>query len=189
MDPRGARPELRVTDADREYAAELVMRGHRDGRLTLNEVDSRLAQIYAAQNAGDLAPLIIDLPSAEDELLPWPPMLEWHGPIVRTGVWTAPRVIRLGQDPVPGDLVRLDFTAAVLPHLVIDIELRLGMYGRAELIVPSTASVDVSGVTGRGMHPRQRVPAEQQPGRLHGRVPRRNAVRILLPNQRILFRF
>jgi uncharacterized protein DUF1707 len=61
--PEPAAPgHLRVSDADREQAAEVLRTAAGDGRLTLDELDERLAAAYAAKTYADLEPVTSDLP-------------------------------------------------------------------------------------------------------------------------------
>lgn len=53
---------LRVSDADREQAAEVLRQAAGDGRLTLDELDERLATAYAAKTYADLESVTTDLP-------------------------------------------------------------------------------------------------------------------------------
>jgi len=53
---------LRVSDADREQAAEILRKAAGDGRLTLDELDERLAAAYAARTYADLESITSDLP-------------------------------------------------------------------------------------------------------------------------------
>jgi hypothetical protein len=57
-------PEVRVSDAEREAAAGTLRNAAVDGRLTLEEFVERLDGLYAARTAGDLEPLVADLPAA-----------------------------------------------------------------------------------------------------------------------------
>jgi hypothetical protein len=57
-----AREFLRVSDAERQAAAESLGAAFRDGRLDAVEYDSRLALAYAAVTFGDLDRLFGDLP-------------------------------------------------------------------------------------------------------------------------------
>jgi len=56
------RSHLRVSDADREQAAELLRTAAGDGRITFDELDERLSAAYAARTYGDLAQVTADLP-------------------------------------------------------------------------------------------------------------------------------
>jgi Domain of unknown function (DUF1707) len=57
-----AQRHLRVSDADREQAAEVLRQAAGDGRLTLDELDERLATAYAAKTYADLESVTSDLP-------------------------------------------------------------------------------------------------------------------------------
>jgi hypothetical protein len=54
--------ELRASDADRERVAAILRQALSEGRLGLDEVDERLALVYAARTYADLEPLTRDLP-------------------------------------------------------------------------------------------------------------------------------
>jgi Domain of unknown function (DUF1707) len=56
------RGHLRVSDADREQAAEVLRTAAGDGRITFDELDERLSAAYAARTYGDLAQVTADLP-------------------------------------------------------------------------------------------------------------------------------
>jgi hypothetical protein len=60
-EPAGQR-HLRVSDADREQAAEVLRMAAGDGRLTLAELDERLSAAYAAKTYADLESVTSDLP-------------------------------------------------------------------------------------------------------------------------------
>lgn len=89
---------LRASDADRERVATALRNHTGAGRLTLDELDQRVAAAYAARTLEDLDPLLADLPSSPPT--PEPDVtvraalrLRWAGWLV-TGVlclliWTA----------------------------------------------------------------------------------------------------
>ena len=56
--------ELRASDADRERVATVLREAAGEGRIGLDELDERLASVYAARTYADLEPLTLDLPSA-----------------------------------------------------------------------------------------------------------------------------
>jgi hypothetical protein len=58
------RRNLRVSDAEREHAADVLRRAAGDGRITFEELDERLAAAYAAKTYGELAAVTEDLPEA-----------------------------------------------------------------------------------------------------------------------------
>src|SRR5712691_3931812 len=64
---------LRASNADREQIAQRLHAAFGEGRLEVDELDSRLKAAYAAKTVGDLRPLLADLPGAG-----WQP--EWPAP-------------------------------------------------------------------------------------------------------------
>jgi hypothetical protein len=53
---------LRTSDTEREQVAEILRAAMTEGRLTLEEGEERLGQVYAAKFRDELAPLTADLP-------------------------------------------------------------------------------------------------------------------------------
>jgi hypothetical protein len=53
---------VRASDSDREIAAQLLRRHYTAGRLTVAELESRVARAYAARHRSDLRDLLRDLP-------------------------------------------------------------------------------------------------------------------------------
>jgi uncharacterized protein DUF1707 len=53
---------LRISDADRESAVELLGEQYALGRLTRDEFDERSDAVWSAKTEGDLAPIFADLP-------------------------------------------------------------------------------------------------------------------------------
>jgi Domain of unknown function (DUF1707) len=60
-----ARVVVRASDAEREQAVALLQRSFADGRLTLDELEERVAAAYAARTRAELSDLTADLPAAE----------------------------------------------------------------------------------------------------------------------------
>jgi hypothetical protein len=60
-DEPSALPELRASDTDREHAAEALRQAAGEGRLTVDELDERLNQAFAARTRAELATLVADL--------------------------------------------------------------------------------------------------------------------------------
>lgn len=54
--------QMRASDTDREKVAKVLHDAMGDGRLTLAELDDRLATVYASKTIGELIPLTSDLP-------------------------------------------------------------------------------------------------------------------------------
>ncbi len=57
-----SRPDLRASDAERERVAAQLRDHCAEGRLTMSELDERLARAYAARTHGELLALLRDLP-------------------------------------------------------------------------------------------------------------------------------
>ena len=58
------KPELRVSDRERQGAADRLRAFHDEGRLSFAEYDRRLADAYASVTYGDLDRLFVDLPAS-----------------------------------------------------------------------------------------------------------------------------
>jgi hypothetical protein len=54
-------PELRASDADRERHAEILRTATGEGRLTMEELDERLDQVYASRTHRELERLVADV--------------------------------------------------------------------------------------------------------------------------------
>ena len=54
--------DLRIADADRERAVAQLSKHAGDGRLTLDEFEERVGEVYAARTNGDLRPVFRGLP-------------------------------------------------------------------------------------------------------------------------------
>lgn len=61
---------LRIGDAERERVRDLLQRHAAEGRLTLDELSDRLAEVYAARTAADLDHALRELPRAESRGVP-----------------------------------------------------------------------------------------------------------------------
>jgi hypothetical protein len=56
-------PDLRLSDAEREEALDVLSEHVRTGRLDIDEFGTRSAKVSAAKTRRDLAPLFSDLPA------------------------------------------------------------------------------------------------------------------------------
>ena len=62
--------ELRASDADRERVAAVLREAAGEGRIGLDELDERLAAVYAARTYAALEPLTRDLPTTHEPVVP-----------------------------------------------------------------------------------------------------------------------
>jgi hypothetical protein len=127
---------MRASDADRDRVMDILRAATAEGRLTVDELDERLAAALTARTFGELAELTADLPvepvepdlprpaataSAEDVLR----IDQRGGSFQRAGRWVVPQ--RLELRPSWCDVL-LDFTEAVITNdtLLIDMRMRGG---------------------------------------------------------------
>ena len=178
-------PGIRISDADRERAAARLQQALAEGRITLDELEERLAVVYAARYAADLLPPFADLPGTDvvpvqpagPAPVPPPPtdqpltLRTGMGTLRRSGPWTVSSRIRVQS--VMGSVI-LDFCDTTVPP-VVDIALELGA-GSARLLLPDGASADVDGMMSGMGTVRSKVASTPVPGRPHFRVHGRSAM-------------
>jgi uncharacterized protein DUF1707 len=181
-----ARRNLRVSDSDREAVAEILRDAAGDGRLTLEELEERLAAAYAARTYADFEPLIGDLPAGLPSAVePSQELLELSAPfndVRRDGRWVVPP--RIVATAGMGN-VKLDFTEAVVRGREVLIE-ATAYAGDVVLVVPEGFEVDLTGVQanlgaaknkvrrGQSTGPRLRVVGRTVLGDVVARHPRRS---------------
>jgi hypothetical protein len=166
-EPRG----LRISDADRARAAERLQVAMAEGRITLVELDERLAVVYGARYEADLLPPLADLPGPVPMAPPvptrpaGPPTVLRAGfsGIKRTGAWVVPA--RLRVQSVMGSVL-LDFCRAQNPHPVVEIELDIAA-GSAKLLLPDEATANVDGLVATLGEIKSRVPSQPRAGGPH----------------------
>jgi hypothetical protein len=175
-------PGIRISDGDRERAAARLQQALAEGRITLDELEERLAVVYAARYAADLLPPFADLPGDDvvpvQQATPAPPSTDGPlllragmGTLKRSGPWTVPSRIRVQS--VMGSVI-LDFCDTTVPP-VVDVALELGA-GSARLLLPDGASADVDGMLSGMGTVRSKVASAPVTGRPHFRVHGRSAM-------------
>jgi len=152
---------LRASDADRERVARVLHEALGEGRLTVSEVDERLAQVYGAKTLGELEPITRDLPGHALALPTPPPMPAPRAPqsgriggtptstvavavmsgAVRKGPWVVPE--KFHAVAVMGG-IELDLTDArfAAPEVTIQV---FALMGGVQITVPEDVTVDVRG--------------------------------------------
>jgi uncharacterized protein DUF1707 len=169
-EPRG----IRISDADRERAAEQLHQALAEGRITVSELEERLTVVYAARYEADLRPPLADLPGADVAIgsaaalaapSDAPPVVLRAGmsTIKRSGLWDVPPKLRLQS--AMGSVV-LDFCDTPIPHAVVDIEVDLGA-GSAKLLVPDESTANVDEVVASMGTVKSNVPSVRRPGVPH----------------------
>jgi Domain of unknown function (DUF1707) len=132
------KPELRISDVDRERAVERLNRAVTEGRLTMSEFDERVAGVLRARTGSEVEPYLADLPAG----LRSPEQGQLRAAmstIKRTGRWVVPRKLSVANK---AGSVKLDLTDAVVSHPVIEIAIDV-YAGSTTLVLPRGASVDV----------------------------------------------
>jgi hypothetical protein len=152
---------MRVSDSDREQAAEVLREAAGHGRITMDELDERLEVAYAAKTYADLAVVTRDLPQAgQPAAAPARP-----GAVSRIGgtprstfsVAVLSGARRMGRWVVPRKYVAV----AVMGGIELDLrdaqfsepDVTLHAYtvmGGIEITVPEDVEVDVSGLAFMG---------------------------------------
>jgi hypothetical protein len=69
----GAHSHLRASDADRDQVLECLKTAFVQGRLTMEELDTRAGQALVSRTYGELAAITADIPSGRVRALPVPP--------------------------------------------------------------------------------------------------------------------
>ncbi|GAA3614091.1 DUF1707 domain-containing protein [Nonomuraea rosea] len=133
-----------MSDADRERLAARLHAAVGEGRLTLEEFEQRLSGVLGARTFGEVEPYVADLPGGpvtahaaeRTELRTVASSLKRHGH------WVVPRVLRVSAKV---GSVKLDFTDAVIPHQVVEIELDV-YAGSTTIVLPPGSSVNIDDV-------------------------------------------
>ena len=151
---------MRVSDSDRERAADVLREAAGHGRITMDELDERLALAYAAKTYADLAAVTRDLPGpAQAPSAVQPAMAGRIGgtPRSKFSVAIMSGARRMGRWVVPRNYVGV----AVMGGIELDLreaqfsepEVTIHAYtlmGGIEITVPEDADVDVSGIAFMG---------------------------------------
>lgn len=157
--PEPGQRHLRVSDGDREQAAEVLRRAAGDGRLTLDELDERLAAAYAAKTYADLEAVTSDLPgpgvsapavpvsgSFPAERIGGTPGTTFAIAIMsgaqRTGHWVVPS--RFTCFALMGG-IELDLRYAQFSEREVTIQ-AFCLMGGVSIIAPDDIDMDVSGI-------------------------------------------
>ncbi|MFF3005111.1 DUF1707 domain-containing protein [Kitasatospora sp. NPDC057940] len=140
-------PALRASHQDRDRIVETLQVAAADGRLTPDELETRLEAALSARTLGELAELTTDLPGfASPVAVPKDVLVidQRGGKYTRAGRWVVPRHIELRPKHCT---VVLDFTEAVITAdtLQIDVSLR---HGKLLIISPpGLVTLDTDGLT------------------------------------------
>jgi hypothetical protein len=155
--PGSDRKSLRASDQDRERAAEILRDAAGEGRLGMDELDERLAAVYAAKTYAELEPVLEDLPQARTEPVAAPAgravqriggqptssaAIAVMGGFSRKGAWVVPAQFTAVAVMGGGDI---DLREARFAERVVTIHAYAIMGGIA-ITVPDDVEVQVTGV-------------------------------------------
>lgn len=148
-------PEIRASDAEREYVVD-VLRGHcSEGRIDLDEFSERINRVYAARTIGELSAITSDLPVP----VSYSTMATTGSDTSRTRKavrWTVAVMsgaVRKGRWRVEGETTVIAFMGGANIDLR-DAEIHgdeitircIAVMGGIEVIVPEGIAVHVSGI-------------------------------------------
>lgn len=128
---------MRASHEDRDRVVDALRVAGGDGRLSAEELDTRLERALSARTLGELAGLTADLPNAPvaKEVL----VIRQHaGKYVQQGRWLVPARIELRTQMCR---VTLDFTRAVITSSVLRID--AGMV-HGKLFIVSTPGIVIN---------------------------------------------
>lgn len=152
------RPDLRVSDIDRDRVADVLKDAHGNGRITVDELDERLTSVYAAKTYGDLAPLTSDLPEGQAAGFAYAGAarpsssriggeakfkfsLALMSGAARAGNWVVPP--HYAAVAVMGG-IKIDLREASFAQAEVTIQ-AFALMGGIEILVPEDVAVEISG--------------------------------------------
>ena len=145
------RPDLRISDTDRDRAAEVLREAHAQGRITVDELDERLTSVYSAKTFADLVPVTRDLPATQDAAAVAPARSRIGGtPRFKLSLAILGGASRDGQWVVPPEYtavatlggIKLDMRDASFAEAETIIK-AYAVMGGMEITVPEDADVEV----------------------------------------------
>lgn len=136
-------PDVRASHADRDRVVDALRIAGGDGRLSAEELDTRLESALSARTLGELAQLTADLPIApaaagKDVLV----VEQQGGKYVREGRWSVPARIELRTQLCR---VTFDFTHAVITSNVLRIETDV-VHGKLVIVSAPGIVIDTNGL-------------------------------------------
>lgn len=145
----------RPLTAERDAAFERIQRAYADELISYDEMQQRLDGVLAAGSGEGIVAVVDGLPevAAQERALTIEVM---NGRIRRDGAWRVPRRIRIASEYAK---VKLDLSRATFESGEVGIELDL-TYGRARIVVPRGAVVDLDGLVTEWKQPRYRGPRD-----------------------------
>jgi len=136
-------PGLRASHADRDRVVDALRIAGGEGRLSAEELDTRLESALSARTLGELAGLTADLPIAPAATGKDVLVVEQHGGrYVREGRWPVPARIELRTQLCR---VTFDFTDALITSNVLRIEMDM-VHGKLLIVSSPGIVIDPDGL-------------------------------------------
>ncbi|WP_067812964.1 DUF1707 SHOCT-like domain-containing protein [Actinomadura kijaniata] len=134
-------PDMRASHEDRDRVVEALRVAGGDGRLSAEELETRVESALNARTLGELAALTTDLPTAPGtkEVLV---IRQGGGKYVQDGRWPVPSRIELRTQLCR---VTLDFTQAVITSNVLRIDADM-VHGKLFIVSSPGMVIDTSGL-------------------------------------------
>jgi len=132
---------MRASDADRERVAQVLHKAMSEGRLTVSELDERLAGLYQTKTFGDLVPFTRDLPDVHTPMPAVPAVAQpsQFAPAVGGTVTSSTSVAIMSQSVRSGQwVVPASYTAAAFWGEV-KLDLREASFESGECTITATA--------------------------------------------------
>ena len=133
--------ELRVSDGERQAAAERLRAAHDEGRLDFAEYDHRLAQAYSSVTYADLDRLFADLPARVPV-----PLAPSSAPTMRTRRAEVDTRQAFAGLPLVLKILWINYAFVVAVNLVVWFLVGGGYFWPMWLAVPGVVLTGVSGV-------------------------------------------
>jgi Domain of unknown function (DUF1707) len=170
----GPRRQLRTSRADREQAVDVLKAAFVQGRLSKDEFDLRVGQVFASRTYGDLGALTADLPDPVTSAQPSPERAP--GPGRALSFKTAVRVGAVGAGPSMASAAVVLIQAGGVP--AVAGVLLVGLTGLSVAVLLAVLLMLLSWVVRRSL----REPAQGPPSGPAGLPPRRPARTRQLPS-------
>ena len=141
-------------EVEREKVVAELSRHFAADRLTMEQLEERLALVYSARSSGDLSRLLADLPAAiavpastvavasPDDVQPRRLVIAVMGEVQRRGAWNVPRNLILFA--VMGQ-ARIDLRLATFPPGMTTIT-AVGLMSEITIIVPPGIAIEADGI-------------------------------------------
>ncbi|WP_273935844.1 DUF1707 SHOCT-like domain-containing protein [Kutzneria chonburiensis] len=149
---------MRASDADRERVAQVLHKAMAEGRLTVSELDERLAGLYQAKTFGELVPFTQDLPDVPTPMPMLPAVAPGNQVMPLAGGASTVSVAIMSQTTRRGDwVVPVQYTAtAVMGEVKLDLReadfeagectiTATAIMGAVKIIVPPELTVRIDG--------------------------------------------